>query len=60
MMVECKAQDVPLTEAVLMQILRYHMAVPASFLVMTNGHECHAVDIREGMVKWLDAWPLYP
>jgi len=60
MMVECKAPEVPLTEAVLMQILRYHMAVPAPFLVMTNGHECLAVDIGDGQVHWLEAWPLYP
>lgn len=59
MMVECKAEDVSLTEDVLMQILRYHMALPVPFLVITNGDECHAVHIRDGQAEWLDDWPEY-
>jgi hypothetical protein len=30
MMIECKAQTVPLTEKVLLQVLRYNIAVPGS------------------------------
>src|SRR5215510_4005408 len=37
MMVECKAPSVPLTETVLHQLLRYHIAVPTGLLVITNG-----------------------
>lgn len=59
MMVECKAEDVPLTDAVLMQILRYNMALPVPYLVITNGDECHAVRIHDGRAEWIDDWPSY-
>jgi hypothetical protein len=59
MMVECKAEDVPLTDAVLMQILRYNMALPVPYLVITNGDECHAVRIHDGLAEWIDDWPPY-
>ena len=37
MMVECKAPAIPLTENVLHQLLRYHISVPAGYLIITNG-----------------------
>jgi hypothetical protein len=37
MIVECKEMEVPLTQAVLEQIIRYHMVLPTSYLVITNG-----------------------
>lgn len=37
MMVECKAADVPLSESVLQQVLRYNISVPVKYLVITNG-----------------------
>lgn len=37
MMIECKAPAVALTDAVLHQLLRYHISVPAGFLLVTNG-----------------------
>ncbi|NML22826.1 type I restriction enzyme HsdR N-terminal domain-containing protein [Pseudoflavitalea sp. G-6-1-2] len=37
LMVECKAMGVPLEEAVLMQVLRYNIAIPVPYLVITNG-----------------------
>lgn len=37
MIVECKEMDVPLKMNVLEQIVRYNMALPVSFLVITNG-----------------------
>lgn len=40
LMVECKAMDVPLTEGVLTQLLRYNMAIPVEFLIITNGQVC--------------------
>lgn len=59
LMVECKAMDVPLTPAVLMQILGYNMAMPVSHLIITNGNECHAVSRTDGQVSWLQEWPHY-
>ena len=37
MMVECKAPEVPLRDATLDQLLRYHISIPAKYLVITNG-----------------------
>jgi hypothetical protein len=42
MLVECKAIQERLDERVLWQVLRYHMAIPVKYLVITNGEECHA------------------
>jgi hypothetical protein len=37
MMVECKAPHVPLSEDVLQQVLRYNMALPVHYIIITNG-----------------------
>ncbi len=37
MMIECKAADIKLNDAVLQQILRYNISVPVSLIVITNG-----------------------
>jgi Type I restriction enzyme R protein N terminus (HSDR_N) len=58
-LVECKAQSVPLTERTLMQVLRYNMAVPVPFIVMTNGAYCRAIHRNGPDVVELDALPVY-
>lgn len=40
MMVECKATSVSLNENVLHQVLRYNIAVPVKYLLITNGNYC--------------------
>ena len=42
MMVECKSMDVSLKEEVLNQVLRYNIAMPVTYLVITNGTSCMA------------------
>jgi hypothetical protein len=37
MIVECKEMSVPLSTLTLEQIVRYHMVLPAVYLVITNG-----------------------
>ncbi len=59
MMVECKAQSVPLTEKTLMQVLRYNMAVPVPYIVMTNGSYCRAIHRNGQDVVELDKLPDY-
>lgn len=59
MMVECKAQTVPLTEKVLMQVLRYNIAVPVPYMVITNGIDCRAVEKIGNDVKWIEGLPEY-
>ena len=42
MLVECKEMNVPLSENVLQQALRYNITVQADWLVITNGSNCVA------------------
>jgi hypothetical protein len=42
MMVECKSTSVKLSEDVLAQVLRYNIAMPVEYLVITNGNSCMA------------------
>jgi hypothetical protein len=41
MLVECKAMDEKLTSRVMWQVLRYNMAIPVKYIVITNGEECY-------------------
>ena len=59
MMIECKSMDVPLDENVLAQVLRYHIAIPVPFLVITNGSFCAAFQKLNGTLAQLDALPGY-
>jgi hypothetical protein len=60
LMVECKAQTVPLTEKTLMQVLRYNMAVPVPFIVMTNGSYVRAITRDGEGAREITALPEYP
>jgi len=42
MLIECKAMNEKLDQRVLWQVLRYNMAIPVKYLVVTNGEECYA------------------
>jgi len=57
MMIECKSPSVSLDDAVLHQLLRYHISVPAGLLVITNGEYSYAWEKREGQLEMLDALP---
>jgi predicted type IV restriction endonuclease len=57
MMVECKATSVALTEDVLGQALRYNIAMPVSYLVITNGRSCMGFAKREGALVALEEMP---
>lgn len=59
MMVECKAMDIQLSEAVLHQILRYNLAIPVTYLVITNGAEAVIYHRAEGRLSVLAEFPAY-
>ena len=59
MLVECKAMEEKLNSRVMWQVLRYNMAIPVKYIVITNGEECYAfvrgvVDFEE-----INALPSY-
>lgn len=57
MMIECKAMNVPLNDEVLHQLLRYHIAVPVPYLVVTNGSYCAAFKKAGGQLIALETLP---
>ena len=60
MMVECKEMNIELNPAVLQQILRYNVAVPVSFLVITNGSYCVGFEKMNGKLELLASLPAFP
>ncbi len=40
MIIECKEMNVSLSKKALEQILRYHITLPAEYLIITNGNYC--------------------
>jgi len=59
MMVECKSMGVQLDESVLLQILRYHIAIPVPYIVITNGSYCAAFQKVNGQLAELKELPGY-
>lgn len=57
MIVECKEQDVELTESVVQQVLRYNIKLDVSYLVVTNGGKSFAVQLVNGKAKYLSVLP---
>ncbi|HUQ65622.1 MAG TPA: type I restriction enzyme HsdR N-terminal domain-containing protein [Flavitalea sp.] len=59
MMVECKSTAVSLNENVLDQVLRYNIAMPVRYLVITNGTSCMAFEKRITQLVPLDEIPAF-
>jgi hypothetical protein len=53
--VECKKMSVPLSEEVMMQVLRYNVSVGARFLLITNGSFTYGFEIAAGNFTALTA-----
>lgn len=53
MIVECKEMGVPLKQPVLEQIVRYHMALPVPWLVITNGVNTWCCRLDNSAASWV-------
>lgn len=60
MLIECKSMEVALNEAVLEQVTRYHIVMPAQYLIITNGKACFGFLKREGVLVPIEEMPFYP
>lgn len=60
MIVECKEMNVLLNSKTLDQVLRYHITLTASYLVITNGSYCYGFEKREGQFYEINNLPEYP
>jgi len=59
LMVECKGMDIPLNEEVLQQVLRYNIAVPVQYMVITNGSHCAAFHRNNGQLHAVAELPAF-
>lgn len=58
MLVECKAPDVPVSEATLFQLLRYQQALGCRYWVLYNGVSCYCADAQfPENIRWLQDLP---
>ena len=57
LIVECKSMDIQLSEEVLNQALRYNIAVPVPYLVITNGQYCAGFTKLNGKLQTVQALP---
>lgn len=59
MLIECKSPDVELDEKTFQQVLRYNISVPASVLIITNGHFTYGWEKTEGQLKEIQQMPVW-
>ncbi|MBC7829731.1 MAG: type I restriction enzyme HsdR N-terminal domain-containing protein [Chitinophagaceae bacterium] len=59
MMVECKEMNVEIDEKVLQQILRYNIAVPVRYMIITNGSYCVGYEKIENRLEHLKYLPSF-
>ena len=57
LVVECKAESVTLTQAVLEQAVRYHSALRPRFLLLTNGKVTYCYQVEGQSLRPLDHLP---
>ncbi len=57
MIIECKEMNSKINAKAVEQILRYHLTLPAQYLVITNGSYCLGFEKSEGQLKEIDKFP---
>lgn len=58
MMIECKAAHIELSNTTIEQVLVYHVRVPATYIVITNGSDTYAWQKKEGQFILIDQLPV--
>jgi len=59
MMIECKAAEVKLDDAVLQQALRYNISVPVLFIIITNGNLTYGWQRNNNGLNLIEEIPLW-
>jgi hypothetical protein len=57
MIIECKELDTSLSHRTIEQVLRYNMAIPAKYLVVTNGKQTIGWKKENNQLLQIDAMP---
>lgn len=58
MIVECKAESVPITEKVLDQAIRYYSGLKVKYLTLTNGKTMFCYKVDNGKLEAITEFPL--
>jgi hypothetical protein len=59
MIIECKEMNVPLSNQVMEQVLRYNMRLEAAYLVISNGTETYLWELSGGNAIPANRFPSY-
>lgn len=59
MIIECKEMNVALSGKVIEQVLRYHITLPATYLVITNGSYTYGFQKRGNQFYEINEFPEY-
>src|SRR5665647_780731 len=59
MIIECKEMKVSLSDKTLNQILRYHITLPAKYLIITNGSYCFGFEKTNNQFFQVNEFPDY-
>jgi type I site-specific restriction endonuclease len=60
MLVECKKVEVKLDQSVFDQAARYNLVMKVPFLLITNGMQLLAAEIKNGQVEFIQDLPGFP
>jgi|SRR5690606_15924921 len=60
MLIECKRENVPVSEHTLHQVLRYNISMPAEYLIITNGKHTYGWQKKDGQLLAIDSLPEFP
>ncbi len=59
MIIECKEMNVPLSQQILDQVLRYNISLQVPYLVITNGSYCMAFKCEQNNLIAIDELPQF-
>jgi hypothetical protein len=59
MIIECKEMKVILSQKTMEQILRYHISIPAKYLIITNGSHCFGFEKINGQFSEINEFPAF-
>lgn len=59
MMIECKEMNIRLDESVFEQLLRYNIAIPVRYMVITNGTYCIGFEKSNNRLQLLETLPAF-
>jgi hypothetical protein len=60
LLAECKAPEVPISQATMRQLLNYQRTMQCNYWLLTNGHEVYCADACDVTnIQWLSSLPIY-